>query len=120
MNRFAFDMKLNEDFYWRLMITFAVICAIISACDASFATGTDSNDIIGNTLCRLSANLSGGIARSIATIAIFASGLGLFMGKINWGTAAATAAAIGIIFGAGQLVAWISGDTANSNCPTGT
>jgi type IV secretory pathway VirB2 component (pilin) len=76
------------------------------------------NDVVGATLCRLVANLSGGIARGIATIAIFAVGVGLFLGKLNWGIAAATAAGVGIIFSAPKLVAFLSGDVSNSTCPT--
>ncbi|MDF2965684.1 MAG: hypothetical protein K0Q51_1072 [Rickettsiaceae bacterium] len=120
MDRFALNIRLDEDFFWRLLVTFSVIFAIISACDSSFASSANNNDIIGNTLCRLVGNLTGGIARAIATIAIFAVGVGLFMGKLNWGVAAATAAGVGIIFGASQMVAWLSGNSANSNCPTST
>jgi type IV secretory pathway VirB2 component (pilin) len=119
MNKLSLNIRLDEEFFWRLLITFSVIFAIISACDSSFAGGAATdNDIIGSTLCRLVANLTGGIARSIATIAIFAVGIGLFMGKLNWGVAAATAAGVGIIFGAAQMVAWLSGDAANTECPT--
>ena len=42
----------------------------------------------------------------------------LFLGKLNWGIAAATAAGVGIIFSAPKLVAFLSGSDANSNCPT--
>ena len=47
-------------------------------------------------------------------------GVGLFLGKLNWGIAAATAAGVGIIFSAPKLVAFLSGSDANSNCPTST
>jgi len=67
----------------------------------------------------LVANLSGGIARGIATIAIFSVGVGLFLGKLNWGIAAATAAGVGIIFAAPKLVAFLSGDAANATCDVG-
>jgi type IV secretory pathway VirB2 component (pilin) len=75
--------------------------------------------VVGQTLCRLVANLSGGIARGIATIAIFSVGVGLFLGKLNWGIAAATAAGVGIIFSAPRLVAFLSGDAANATCDVG-
>lgn len=111
------DLIINKDFYWRVFTTLCITGAIISACDSAFASG---NDVIGNTLCNLVNNISGGIAKSIATMAIFAVGIGLFMGKLSWGTAALTAAGVGVIFGAGKLVSWLSaGATSNSNCPTG-
>jgi type IV secretory pathway VirB2 component (pilin) len=108
----------NKDFYWRVMLVLCIGTAMLAACDVAFAAAASSNDIIGTTLCRLVSNLTGGIAKAIATIAIFAVGVGLFMGKLNWGVAAATAAGVGIIFGAGSMVAWLSGSDANSECPT--
>ena len=120
MNSSAFQIELNRDLVWRLLLSLCAVSIIIAASDAAFATGAsaNSNDVVGNTLCRLVQNLSGGVARGIATIAIFAVGVGLFLGKLNWGIAAATAAGVGIIFSAPKLVAFLSGDANNSSCPT--
>ncbi|NBU53129.1 MAG: hypothetical protein EBS33_01960 [Alphaproteobacteria bacterium] len=117
MNLSAFQIELNRDLVWRLFMILFAISIIVVSCDAAFAS---NNDVVGDTLCRLVSNLSGGIARGIATIAIFAVGVGLFLGKLNWGIAAATAAGVGIIFSAPKLVAFLSGSDANSNCPTST
>ena len=43
-----------------------------------------------------------------------------FLGKLNWGIAAATVAGVGIIFSAPKLVLFLSGDAANGQCDTGT
>lgn len=119
MNFSSFQIEINRDIVWRLFFVLSAISIILLSCDAAFATGTAAgNDVVGATLCRLVANLSGGIARGIATIAIFAVGVGLFLGKLNWGIAAATAAGVGIIFSAPKLVAFLSGDVNNSTCPT--
>ena len=117
MNLSAFQIELNRDLVWRLFMVLFAISIIVVSCDAAFAS---NNDVVGDTLCRLVSNLSGGIARGIATMAIFAVGVGLFLGKLNWGIAAATAAGVGIIFSAPKLVAFLSGSDANSNCPTST
>ena len=117
MNLSAFQIELNRDLVWRLFMVLFAISIIVVSCDAAFAS---NNDVVGDTLCRLVSNLSGGIARGIATRAIFAVGVGLFLGKLNWGIAAATAAGVGIIFSAPKLVAFLSGSDANSNCPTST
>jgi len=117
MNLSAFQIELNRDLVWRLFMVLFAISIIVVSCDAAFAS---NNDVVGDTLCRLVSNLSGGIARGIATIAIFAVGVGLFLGKLNWGIAAATAAGVGIIFSAPKLVAFLSGSDDNSNCPTST
>lgn len=118
MNFSKFHIELNANLAWRLFLLFAAVCVIITSSDAAFATAPD-NDVVGETLCRLVANLSGGIARGIATIAIFSVGVGLFLGKLNWGIAAATAAGVGIIFSAPKLVAFLSGDANNAECNVG-
>jgi type IV secretory pathway VirB2 component (pilin) len=118
MNLSAFQIELNKDLVWRLFMVLFVISIIVVSCDAAFASSNSNNDVVGATLCRLVSNLSGGIARGIATMAIFAVGVGLFLGKLNWGIAAATAAGVGIIFSAPKLVAFLSGSEANSNCPS--
>ena len=104
-----YNIVNSKDFYWKLFALFCIALMVLSVTDFAFAT--DTNDVIGITLCRVVGNLSGGIAKSIATIAIFAVGVALFMGKLNWGTAAMTAAGVGIVFGAPKLVNWISGAT---------
>lgn len=116
----ATKVGLNSDVVWRMFLFFALVCVIFSSSNAAFASGSSDNDIIGQTLCRLVENLSGGIARGIATIAIFSVGVGLFLGKLNWGIAAATAAGVGIVFSAPKLVAFLSGDSANATCDTGS
>ncbi len=122
MNSTKFQIELNADLVWRLVLLFAAICVILTSAEAAFAAAApaaDENDVVGQTLCRLVANLSGGIARGIATIAIFSVGVGLFLGKLNWGIAAATAAGVGIIFSAPRLVAFLSGDADNATCDVG-
>ncbi|MCF8494420.1 MAG: TrbC/VirB2 family protein [Rickettsiaceae bacterium] len=122
MNFTKFQIELNTELAWRLVLLFSAICVILTSADAAFAAAAPAaadNDVVGQTLCRLVANLSGGIARGIATIAIFSVGVGLFLGKLNWGIAAATAAGVGIIFAAPKLVAFLSGDAANATCDVG-
>merc|ERR1711939_328357 len=108
---------MGDNLAWRLFLLFAAMCTIIAASDAAFAASAGAeDDVIGQTLCRLVSNLSGGIARGIATIAIFSVGVGLLLGKLNWSIAAATAAGVGIIFSAPKLIAFLSGGPDNQNC----
>lgn len=120
MNFSKLHVELSADLVWRLFFLFAAMTVILASSDSAFAATTASNDVIGDTLCRLVNNLSGGIARGIATIAIFAVGVGLFLGKLNWGIAAATAAGVGVIFSAPKLVAFLSGDDSNATCNDST
>ncbi len=112
-----FHIEINNDLVWRLLYSLCIMVLIFSFVDSAYADADD--DVIGNTLCRLIENLSGNIAKGIATLAIFSVGVGLFLGKINWGIAAATAAGVGIIFSGPQLVSWLAGDTADDQCDTG-
>lgn len=110
------NFELNRDFYWRALTLMCVTCMVFIIADSAFATNANTNDVIGITMCRLTTTLTGGIAKSIATIAIFVVGIGLFMGKVNWGVAAMTAAGVGIIFGANKLLSLIAGSAVNANC----
>ena len=115
MSFLDFKLEFNNDLVWRLFLLLCAVCIIMAASDSAFAAvEADENDVVGQKLCRLVKNLAGGIA----TIAIFAVGVGLFLGKLNWGIAAATAAGVGIIFAAPKLVAFLSGDAGNATCPT--
>lgn len=122
MNLKSLTIEINGSFYWRLALAMAAICLVMISAESAFATGTSASagdDVIGGTLCKIANNLTGNIARAIATFAIFAVGVGLFMGRMQWATAAATAAGVAIVFGAPQLVAWVSGDSDNK-CATGS
>ena len=115
-----FYVELNADLAWRLFLLFAAVAVIMASSDTAFATNSADNDVVGQTLCCLVAILSDGVARGIATIVIFSVGVGFFLGKLNWGIAAATVAGVGIIFSAPKLVLFLSGDAANGQCDTGT
>lgn len=110
------ELTIDRDLYWRLLAVFTVFSLLLVMTDTAFAAGT-SDDVIGATLCRVTQQLQGNIAKSIATIAIFSVGIGLFMGKMNWGTGAMIAAGVAIMFGAGKMVSWVGG-TAASECTT--
>jgi type IV secretory pathway VirB2 component (pilin) len=99
------------------MATIIIFSSNIAFVSSALAT---SNDIIGDTLCNVVYNLTGNIAKSIATIAIFAIGVGLFLGKINWSLALATSAGVGIIFSATPLINWILGGDQITACEQST
>jgi len=104
------------------MATIIIFSSNIAFLSSALAGGTTStsNDIIGDTLCNVVYNLTGNIAKSIATIAIFAIGVGLFLGKINWSLALATSAGVGIIFSATPLINWILGGDQITACEQST
>ncbi len=110
----------NARLGWNLFYFFCLSLVITNFGGEAIAAGSGTQeDVIGNTLCRVTDALTGGIAQAIATMAIFTVGVYLFMGKMQWGTAAATAAGVGIIFGAGKIVEWITGGESGT-CATVT
>jgi type IV secretion system protein VirB2 len=95
---------------------FMLTMFVITMPDLSYAVGTaDSSGSIASTLCSIVSSLTGVWGKAIATIAIIVLGIGLFLGKLSWGIAIATAIGIGMIFGAGTIVTWLA-PTATATC----
>ena len=96
-------------------IAFCLMFAVTFLC-ANLAHAATSQ--IEATLCIIVIALTGGIGKAIATIAVVVLGIGLFMGKLSWPVAAATALGIGLIFGAATVVNWVQGTTGSATCGT--
>jgi type IV secretion system protein VirB2 len=105
-----YTFKINKNMYWCLTIAFCVAAIMVILPDFAAAATTSGDDTaIGDTLCRVVAQLTGKIGKGIATIAVIFLGIGLFLGKMSWGVAIATALGIGGIFGAQTIVSWLGG-----------
>ena len=74
-----------------------------------------SKDTIGISLCNITSVLSGGIAKTIATIAVISVGFAMFMGKASWTTALLSSAGIAITFGTQKIIQLITGGSGASN-----
>ena len=103
-------IKLDNNFSQRICMSFAFLYLILLGNEAFAASG--SADAITQVLCNVIGQLQGGIGKGIATVAIVVLGIGLFLGKLSWPLAVATAIGIGLIFGAAGVVGWISSGTA--------
>lgn len=117
------NYKLDSDFMWKTLLFFLFAALTVSSNDvalASAAEGAEAGDAIGQQLCQLVKNLSGGIAKSVATIAIIGVAGGLLLGKLNWVVAVTVSVGVIIIFSAGKIVSFVSGDgggiTADTDC----
>jgi type IV secretory pathway VirB2 component (pilin) len=75
----------------------------------------DTRDELSCTLKRIVDVLTGPMGKAIASLAIIALGIGLFLGKLSWGLAVATALGIAMIFGAPNIVDWLSGNQFQGN-----
>ena len=103
----------------KAMVFMFSICSILLTTDIALARSdspvADADLPIIQVLNKVTTTLTSGIAKGIATVAIFTVGAGLFMGKINWPTALATSVGVGIVFGAGTITNWISQATSSSS-----
>lgn len=95
-------------------LLFGFIVAITtSATNVSYAADTAEDGITG-PLCKVVNLLTGPIGKGIATIAIVFLCFMLFVGKISWGVAIATAIGVAAIPAAPKLVAYVTdGDELN-------
>ncbi len=107
-----YQISLTKNF---VPMSLVVMLSVFFSSEAAFANNTDA---ITQVLCNVVNQLSGGIGKAIATIAIIVLGIGLFIGKLSWPLAIATAIGIGMIFGASSIVNWISSGT-SGNTTTG-
>lgn len=72
---------------------------------------------ITKVICNAIAQLTGGIGRAIAVLIIISLAIALFLGKVTWGLAIAVAVGLGILFGATNVVALLTGENAEAICP---
>lgn len=113
----GYDSDLSKKISYSFCL-FALLVTIFP--EFAFA---DAPSGISKVLCNVVNQLQGGIGKAIATIGIIVLGIGLFMGKLSWPLAVATAIGIGMIFGAASIVDWVSAGTdaagnATTACPT--
>jgi type IV secretory pathway VirB2 component (pilin) len=102
------NTNANIALAWKIYFSFTLCAMLFFNLDAFAAAADASNNAISNVLCSVVAALTGTIGQAIATIGVVVLGVGLFTGKLSWTTALATGLGIGIIFGASNLVTWIS------------
>ena len=102
---------LENKTYWRICAVFFLTILLLPP----EVMAQVNDDAISKVLCNVVKQLNGPIGKGIATIAIIVLGIGLFLGKLSWGLAVATAIGIGMIFGAAQIVVWISAGTVGTN-----
>jgi len=113
MNSLAINEHLKV-FLSRSLVFFLISFLIIANCETAFADA--SADPIGEQLCSIINVIQGNTAKVIAIAALLSVGVGLFMGKVNWGVALTTAVGVVIMFGAGNIVGFLGGKNATGNC----
>lgn len=101
------NLKLSTENYWQICALFCLSAAILLLPEFSFASTSD--DGISTVLCLITTKLTGPIGKAVGMIALVALGIGIFLGKLSWPLALATALGITFIFSAGKIISWLSG-----------
>lgn len=113
-------LKLDHEIAWKFFLFLCISSFVLMYSDIALANeDAAAGDAIGQQLCRVVQTLTGGIAKSVATIAIIGVAGGLLLGKLQWPVALTVAVGVIIIFSAGQIVAFVSGEegiTADTDC----
>ena len=101
----------NNELLFKTFIFFSVvyIVMLLDIPQAFAASGDTSSDPIGDRLCLIVQSLSGNTAKAISIIAIFGVGAGFMFGKFDVKLVMVAGVGIVMIFGAPQIISWISG-----------
>lgn len=63
---------------------------------------------VGSVLCGAVAMVLIDIGRAVASVAVMAMGAGILLGKVTWGQAAMMVGGVGLIFGGGSIVTYLT------------
>ena len=105
----------NIELIVRTLIFFLSAFLILNNYELALAAAPNAaTDPIGAQLCAIVLTLSGPTAKAISIVALIGVGVGLFMGKVNWGVALATAAGVIVIFSANTMISFLGGANASN------
>ena len=100
------NLKITTHNSWQMCLVLCLVAlTMVSPSDVFAADESGLTD----ALCRIVVLLTGALGQAVAMIALVALGIGIFLGKLSWPLALATAVGITFIFSAGKIVGWISG-----------
>jgi type IV secretory pathway VirB2 component (pilin) len=104
------NLKISTSNSWQMCLVFCLV-AVTMVCPVESFAAADASGLT-TALCKVVTMLTGTVGQAIAMIALVALGVGIFLGKLSWPLALATAVGITFIFSAGKIVGWISGGAA--------
>ncbi len=109
------NFTLSADNCWKFCLLFCLIAAMIFAPDLSGASADSNDDGISTVLCLIVTKLTGPIGKTVGMIALVVLGAGIFLGKLSWPLALATALGITFIFSANKIINWLSSGVGGSD-----
>jgi type IV secretory pathway VirB2 component (pilin) len=102
------NLKITTNNSWQMCLVLCLVAlTMVSPSDVLAADTSGLTDAI----CKIVTLLTGVLGQAVAMIALVALGIGIFLGKLSWPLALATAVGITFIFSAGKIVGWITGGT---------
>ena len=113
---------MNHSLWQKYFLFFIFNALLFLVPDLLLATRstTSNNNAIVTVICNVVKQLTGPIGQAVSTVAVIFIGIGLFMGKISWGLALGIAIGMAMLFGAENIVTWISGSKTAFVCKGGT
>ena len=105
------NIKHSQQNSWHVAFVFCLMALLVLSPELSFATSTDVSGL-SEAICKVVTLLTGILGQGIAMIGLIALGIGIFLGKLSWPLALATAIGITLIFSAGKIVGWLTTGTA--------
>jgi type IV secretory pathway VirB2 component (pilin) len=110
------SIKFDSRFFIQLSINLLIVAIVLLLANNALA-GATGGEALSGTLTKVVCELTGTTGKAIATLAIVAMGMGLFVGKLSWGVAAATSVGVGMLFAAPKVVSWLSASAELAACP---
>ena len=108
--------KCTNAYTLRIIALFLISFLVINISEVAFAAVLDPADPIGKQLCTIVKTLSGATAQAVGIVALMFVAIGMFTGKINWGTALTTAIGVIVLFGAPAIMLFLGGSA--NTCTT--
>ncbi len=112
----------TEEVVMRWVILCVVALLLLMASDLALAQSTDAlgSSTLGTALQNLVTTLNGGVARSLAIVAVIGMGIAALTGRVEWSRAIVVVLGVGLIFSATTLIDGLFGTSAAGAPPAGS
>lgn len=102
--------------YFKLFLFFLIIL-FSSLANAADEVSSAGQGPIAEAMCVIYALVTGAVAKTVGVIGVAALGIGLFLGRLNWGVAVAVGVGVVLVFGGPEVVKWLTGRKIEKDCP---
>lgn len=96
--------RLMEGRALRLIVLCIFALVLFTAADMALAADAFSETKLATALTNLTTALNGGVARSLAVLAVIGSGIAALTGRMEWSRAVVVILGVGLIFSASTMI----------------